>query len=67
MTIGSALKIGLGVVCFGIGAASLIAGASTLLFISASDVAIPAALGAIAAIFLVSAYLLLRHVRWHED
>jgi hypothetical protein len=65
MTIGSALKIGLGMVCFGIGAASLIACLSILVFISASDAAIPATFGAIAAIFLVTAYLLLRHVGWH--
>lgn len=51
MTIGSALKIGLGVVCFAIGAACLIGAICILLFISASDAAIPTMFGAFGAIF----------------
>jgi hypothetical protein len=67
MTIGLALKIGLGVVCFAIGAACLIGAISIVFFISASDAAIPATFGALAAIFLVIAFLSLRRVRWHDD
>jgi hypothetical protein len=67
MTTGAALKIGLGVVCFAIGAACLIAAISISFFVSASDAAIPGAFGALAAIFLVIAFLLLRRVRWHDD
>ena len=67
MTIGAALKIGLGVVCFAIGAACLIGAICILFFISASDAAIPATFGALAAIFLLIAFLLLRRVRWHND
>jgi hypothetical protein len=66
MTIGSVLKIGLGVACFGIGAASVIGTVCILPFISASDAAIPAMFGASGAIFLLIAFLLLRQVRWHS-
>jgi hypothetical protein len=67
MTIGSALKVGLGVVCFGVGAACLIGAISISFFVSASDAAIPATFGAFGAIFLSIAFLLLRRVRWHND
>ena len=67
MTIGAVLKIGLGVVCFGIGAACLIGAISVLPFISASDAAIPGLLGAFGIAFLLFAFLLLRRVRWHND
>jgi len=66
MTIGSVLKIALGVVCFGIGAACLIGAICILPFISASDAAIPGMFGAFGAIFLLIAFLLLRRVRWHN-
>ena len=66
MTIASVLKTGLGVVCFGIGAACLIGAVCILPFISASDAAIPALFGAFAAIFLSIAFLLLRRLRWHS-
>jgi hypothetical protein len=67
MTVGSALKIGLGVVCFAVGAACLIGAICIVPFISASDAAIPATFGAFATIFLLIAFLLLRRVRWHND
>jgi len=67
MTMGSVLKIGLGVVCFGIGAACLIGAICFLPFISASDAAIPGMFGAFGAIFQLIAFLLLRRVRWHND
>jgi hypothetical protein len=67
MTIGLVLKIGLGVICFGIGAACLIGAICILPFISASDAAIPGMFGAFGAIFLLIAFLLLRRVRWHND
>jgi hypothetical protein len=66
MTIGLVLKIGLGVVCFGIGAASFIGAICMVPFVSGSD-AIPAMFGAFGAIFLLFAFLLLRQVRWHND
>lgn len=67
MTIGLALKTGLGVVCFALGAACLIAAISILPFISVSDAAVPGMFGAFGAIFLLIAYLMLRRVRWHND
>lgn len=67
MTIGLVLKIALGVVCFGIGAASLIGAIGSALFVSASDAHIPVMFGAFGAIFLWFTFLLLRHVRWHND
>ena len=67
MTIGAALKIGLGVVCFAIGAACLIGAICILFFISASDAAAPGMFGVFAATFLLFAFLLLRQVRWHND
>ena len=67
MTIGSALKIGLGVVCFAIGAACLIGAICILPFISVSDAAVPGTFGAFGIIFLLFAFLLLRRVRWHND
>ena len=60
------LKIGLGVVCFAIGAACVIGAICTLPFISASDAHIPAMFGAVGAMFLWFTYLLLRRVRWHN-
>ena len=66
MTTGLVLKIALGVLCFGIGAASLIGAISILPFISASDAAIPAMFGALGAVLLWIAFLLLRRVRWHN-
>jgi hypothetical protein len=44
--IGTALKIALGMVCFGIGTASLMWAIGSLLFVSASDAHIPAIAGA---------------------
>jgi len=67
MTIGLVLKIALGVVCFGIGAACLIVTVCMLPFISASDAAAPGMFGVFAATFLLFAFLLLRQVRWHND
>lgn len=67
MTLGLALKIGLGVVCFVLGAASLIAAICILPFISVSDAAVPGMFGAFGAIFLLIAFLMLRRVRWHND
>jgi hypothetical protein len=65
--IGSALKIALGMVCFGIGAASLIGAICSLLFVSASDAHIPAMFGTLGAMFLWISFLLLRRLRWHND
>jgi hypothetical protein len=56
MTIGLALKTGLGVVCFALGAACLIAAISILPFISVSDAAVPGMFGAFGAIFLLIAF-----------
>jgi hypothetical protein len=67
MTLGLALKIGLGVVCFGVGAAFLIGTISVLFFISVSDAAAPTTFGAFGAVFLLTAYSLLRRVRWRND
>jgi len=67
MTTGSVLKIGFAVACFGIGAATLIGAICTVPFVSASEAAIPATFGAVGAIFLLIAFLLLRRVRWHND
>ena len=67
MTIGLVLKIALGVVCFGIGAACLIVTVCMLPLISASDAAAPGMFGVFAATFLLFAILLLRQVRWHND
>jgi hypothetical protein len=66
MTIGLVLKIALGLVCFVIGAASLIGAIGSLLFFSASDAHIPAMFAAFGAILWFT-YLLLRQVRWHND
>jgi hypothetical protein len=66
MTIGSGLKIALGLVCFAIGAACLIGALCVLLFISMSDAAIPATFGAAGTVFLLFAFLLLRGLRWHN-
>jgi xanthine/uracil permease len=67
LMMGTALKIALGMVCFGIGAASLIGGIGTLLFVSASDAHIPAMFGTLGAMFLWISFLLLRRLRWHND
>jgi hypothetical protein len=67
MTLGLVLKIALGVVCFGIGAACLIGTVCILPFISATGAAAPAMFGVFAATFLWIAFLLLRQVRWHND
>jgi hypothetical protein len=61
------IKIGLGVVCFGIGAACLIGAICVIPFVSATDAAIPGTVGAFGAVFLMMAFLLLRRVRWHND
>ena len=65
--IGSALKIALGMICFGIGAASIIGAISSLLFVSASDAHITIIFGMFGAIFLWISFLLLRRLRWHND
>jgi hypothetical protein len=65
--IGKGLKIALGMVCFGIGAAALIGAICSLLFVSASDVHIPALFGASGAMFLWISFLLLRRLQWHND
>ncbi|HEX3338797.1 MAG TPA: hypothetical protein VHT68_06435 [Pseudolabrys sp.] len=67
MTIGLLLKIGFGVICFGIGAACLIGAICMLPFVSMPEAAIPGMFGALAATFLLIAFLLLRRVRWHND
>jgi hypothetical protein len=67
MTIGLGLKIALGVVCFGLGAACLIGAICIVPFISASDAHIPAMFGAFGTMFLWITFLLLRRVRWHND
>jgi len=64
---GTAIKIACGLVCFGIGAASLIGAISSALFVSVSDAYIPAILGALGAVFLWLASMLLRRLRWHND
>jgi hypothetical protein len=65
--IGPVLKIALGVVCFGIGAAALIGAVCSSLFVAASDAHIPAMFGAIGAMFLWISFLLLRRLRWHNN
>ena len=67
MTIGSALKIALGVVCFGIGAACLIGAICILPFISASDAAIPRNVRGVRDNISLIAFLFLRRVRWYTD
>jgi hypothetical protein len=67
MTIGSALKITLGIVCFGLGAAGLMVATGMVFFVSATDAAIPATFLTVGAILLWIAFLLLRQVRWHND
>jgi hypothetical protein len=67
MTIGPALKIALGIVCFGTGAACLIVAICMAFFVSASDATIPGMFGAFGTIFLWIAFLLLRRLRWHND
>jgi hypothetical protein len=62
-----ALKVALGVVCFGIGAACLIVATCTVFYISPSDAAIPGMFGVFGAMFLWNTFLLLRRVRWHND
>ena len=64
---GSGLKIALGIVCFAIGAASLIGAICIVPFVSWSDAAIPATFGAFGTIFLLFTFLLLRRLRWHND
>lgn len=65
--LGTALKIGFGLICFAIGAASLIGAISSALFVSASDAHIPIFFGALGAVFLWFAFLLLRRLRWHNN
>jgi len=62
-----ALKVAFGLVCFGIGAASLIGAVCSLLFVSASDAHIPAMFGAFGAMLLWISFLLLRRLRWQND
>jgi len=64
MTTGLVLKIGLGVVCFGIGGASLIGAVCMLAFEVVFEAAVTGILG---AMFLWISFLLLRQVRWHND
>jgi hypothetical protein len=59
-----ALKVALGVVCFGIGAASLIVAICMLVFSLVFEAAFAGMFG---AIFLLIAFLSLRRVRWHND
>jgi hypothetical protein len=65
--INTALKIALGMVCFGIGAAALIGAVCSLFFISTSDAHIPAMFGAFGAMLLWLSFLLLRRLRWHNE
>jgi hypothetical protein len=67
MTIGLVLNIAVGLVCFVIGAASLMGAIGSFFFVSASDAHIPTMFGAFGVIFLWFTYLLLRQVRWHND
>lgn len=67
MTIGLVLKIAVGLVCFVIGAASLMGAIGSFFFVSTSDAHIPAMFGASGVMFLWFTYLLLRQVRWHND
>ena len=67
MTIGLVLKIALGVVCFGIGAACLIVTVCMLPFISASDAAARECSGCSRPHFLLFAFLLLRVTKKHND
>jgi hypothetical protein len=60
----TALKVALGMVCFGIGAAGVIGAISVLVFGSVFEATVT---GMLAALFLWFAYLLLRQVRWHND
>ena len=64
---GTALKIALGMVCFALGAASLMGAIGTFIFVSWSDAHIPALFGAFGAMFLWISFLLLRRFRWHSD
>jgi hypothetical protein len=61
------LKIAFGIVCFAIGAASLLGAIASLVFVDASEVHIPAMFGAFGAALMWVAVVLLRGVRWHND
>ena len=58
----TALKVALGMACFGIGAAGIIMAISVLVFGSVFQATVT---GMLAALFLWLAYWLLRQVRWH--
>ena len=60
----TALKVALGLVCFGIGAAGIIMGISVLVFGSVIEATVT---GLLAALFLWFTYLFLRQVRWHDS
>ena len=61
------LKVALGIVCFAIGAASLLGAIASLIFVDASEVYIPASFGAFGAALMWVSVLLLRSLRWHND
>ena len=61
------LKIALGVVCFVLGAAGLMAAIGLIFFVDVAGAYIPAMYGAVGAILLWIAFRLLRQVRWHND
>jgi len=61
------LKIAFAIVCFAVGAASIIGAVSLSFFVSGSDAAIPAMFGAFGAMCMWITYLLLRRTRWHND
>jgi hypothetical protein len=60
----AALKVALGIVRFGIGAAGAIMAISVLVFGSVFEAIVT---GMLAALFLWFAYLLSRQMRWHND
>jgi hypothetical protein len=64
MTTGLVLKVAVGVVSFGIGAACLIVAICMLVFSLVFEAAFTGMFG---AMFLWISFLLLRQVRWHND
>ena len=58
------LKITLGVICFGVGGACIIAAIAVLIFGAMFEASVTGMLG---TLFLLFAFLLLRGVRWHND
>jgi hypothetical protein len=59
-----ALRVALGMVCFGIGAADLIGAICMLAFSLVFEAAVTGMFG---AMFLWISFLLLRRLRWHND